>query len=139
MKLALLLAALVSGLTPRIEAQPRMEAALAHLVSAKTSLERAEHNKGGWRLAAIQGTEQAIRETKRGMAYDERHATPVGDDALALGAQPNMQSALEHLREAREKLKRAEHDKGGWRLAAIASTEAAIKETQRGMAFADAN
>ena len=30
--------------------QPNMEAALGHLEQAKTALERAEHNKGGFRV-----------------------------------------------------------------------------------------
>jgi len=53
------------------------------------------------------------------------------------GAQPNMEAALAHLRDARASLDKAEHNKGGWRVKAVESTEIAIKETQRGMAFAD--
>lgn len=51
--------------------------------------------------------------------------------------QPNMQAALEHLRQARASLDRAEHNKGGWRDRAIQSADAAIRETQNGCAFAD--
>jgi hypothetical protein len=51
--------------------------------------------------------------------------------------QPNMQSALDHLRQARASLDKAEHNKGGWRDAAILATDNAIRETQRGCAFAD--
>jgi hypothetical protein len=60
--------------------------------------------------------------------------------ALAEGAcrnQPNMQAALEHLRQARAALDRAEHNKGGWRDRAISSTETALREVNAGCAFAD--
>ena len=49
--------------------QPNMAAALASLKSAKASLELAEHNKGGWRAAAITATNTAIAETERGCAF----------------------------------------------------------------------
>ena len=50
--------------------------------------------------------------------------------------QPHMRSALEHLRAARAELRVAEHDKGGWRMHALEHTDRAIRETERGMAFA---
>ena len=51
--------------------------------------------------------------------------------------QPNMANAVSSLRSARASLGRAEHNKGGWRDAAIAVTDKAIAETDRGCAFAD--
>lgn len=57
--------------------------------------------------------------------------------AAGCGNQPNMNNALTTLRDARNWLGRAEHNKGGWRDNAIASTDNAINETQRGCAFAD--
>jgi hypothetical protein len=57
--------------------------------------------------------------------------------AGACANQPNMANALSALRSARAYLDHAEHDKGGWRVRAIESTEAAIHETERGCAFAD--
>jgi hypothetical protein len=48
--------------------QPNMAAALSSLVSAKSSLERAEHNKGGWRDAAMVAVNNAIAQVKRGCA-----------------------------------------------------------------------
>lgn len=51
--------------------------------------------------------------------------------------QPNMQSALDHLRAARASLDKAEHNKGGWRDAAIAATQTAIDKTKDGCGFAD--
>lgn len=49
--------------------QPNMVAALASLEAAKGSLDKAEHDKGGWRAAAIKATETAIAETQRGCAF----------------------------------------------------------------------
>jgi hypothetical protein len=53
--------------------QPNMAAALEALRNAKGSLERAEHNKGGWREAAVEATNKAIRETERGCEFADRH------------------------------------------------------------------
>ena len=47
--------------------QPHMARALEHLRAARTELERAEHNKGGWRARAIRNVEQAINDTENGM------------------------------------------------------------------------
>jgi hypothetical protein len=52
--------------------QPNMVAALTSLKAAKASLEKAEHNKGGWRVAAIEATTKAIAETDRGCAFADK-------------------------------------------------------------------
>ncbi len=57
--------------------------------------------------------------------------------AVGCGNQPNMQAALSGLRDARQWLERAEHDKNGWRARAVAATDTAIHETERGCGFAD--
>ena len=48
-------------------AQPHMHAALNHLRAARAELERAEHNKGGWRLRALRNVDQAIADTENGI------------------------------------------------------------------------
>jgi hypothetical protein len=53
--------------------QPNMEAALSHLKEARTFLDKAEHNKGGWRAKAIESTDVAIRETARGVGFADTH------------------------------------------------------------------
>jgi hypothetical protein len=53
--------------------QPNMQSALDHLKQARASLDKAEHNKGGWRDAAIQATDNALRETNRGCAFADTH------------------------------------------------------------------
>jgi hypothetical protein len=58
-------------------------------------------------------------------------------DGGACHNQANMQSALEHFRQARASLDRAEHNKGGWRDRAIQAADNAIRETSAGCAFAD--
>jgi hypothetical protein len=47
--------------------------------------------------------------------------------------QPHMRRALENLRAARAELEVAEHNKGGWRLRAIANCDRAIHETENGI------
>jgi hypothetical protein len=53
--------------------QPNMAAAVNQLHGARASLERAEHNKGGWRIASIEATDKAIHEADRGCAFDDAH------------------------------------------------------------------
>jgi hypothetical protein len=51
--------------------------------------------------------------------------------------QPNMNNALNELRNARGALGRAAENKGWWRVAALRWTDKAIVETERGCAFAN--
>ena len=52
--------------------QPNMEAALSHLEQAKAELERAEHNKGGFRVKAIEEVNHAIASVREGIAVGNR-------------------------------------------------------------------
>jgi hypothetical protein len=56
------------GLNSARADQPHMQAALEHLRAARAELRMAEHNKGGWRIRAIQNTDRAIHETENGVA-----------------------------------------------------------------------
>jgi hypothetical protein len=47
--------------------QPHMRRALEHLRAARAELERAEHNKGGWRARAIANVDKAISDTENGI------------------------------------------------------------------------
>jgi hypothetical protein len=51
--------------------------------------------------------------------------------------QPHMAAANAQLHSARHELDSAEHNKGGWRVDAIKHTDDAIKESDRGCAFAN--
>jgi len=52
--------------------QPNMEAALGHLERAKTALEHAEHNKGGFRVKAIENVNAAIAAVREGIAVGNK-------------------------------------------------------------------
>jgi hypothetical protein len=52
--------------------QPSMESALGHLEQAKVALERAEHNKGGFRAKALQLTSEAILAVREGIAVGNK-------------------------------------------------------------------
>ncbi|MGZ3408377.1 MAG: hypothetical protein ACXVAN_18130 [Polyangia bacterium] len=52
--------------------QPNMEAALGHLEQAKAALEKAEHNKGGLRVKAIEHVHQAIAATREAIAIGNK-------------------------------------------------------------------
>jgi hypothetical protein len=53
--------------------QPHMQAALEHLRQARSSLEKADADKGGHRAAAIRLVNDAIRQVEDGMKFDRRH------------------------------------------------------------------
>jgi len=55
------------------EKQPHMRAALNSLHKAKMQLEKAEPDKGGHRVKAIELVNQAIEEVRMGIEYDDRH------------------------------------------------------------------
>jgi Repeat of unknown function (DUF5648) len=57
------------------EQQPHMQAALQQLKQAQAELQRAEHDKGGHRVKAIQIIEQAESEVQAGIDYDNQHDT----------------------------------------------------------------
>jgi hypothetical protein len=52
--------------------QPNMESALGHLEKAKAALERAEHNKGGFRVKALQSVNDAIAAVREGIAVGNK-------------------------------------------------------------------
>ena len=49
--------------------QPHMQAALEHLRAARAELRMAEHNKGGWRVRAIEHVDRAINDTELGIGH----------------------------------------------------------------------
>jgi hypothetical protein len=57
------------SLTGPCHDQPHMASALGSLEAAKSALGQAEHDKGGWREAALQGTNTAISQTQTGCNF----------------------------------------------------------------------
>jgi hypothetical protein len=53
--------------------QVNMANALAGFRAARASLDKAEHNKGGWRDRAIKAADTAIHETENGCAFADSH------------------------------------------------------------------
>jgi len=79
-KLGLLTAAIVSttgvwmAATPVANAdQPHMQAALRALETAENELAKADADKGGHRVKAIEHTRMAIAEVRAGITFDRRH------------------------------------------------------------------
>jgi hypothetical protein len=56
------------------EGQPHMRTALSTLKVARSQLEKATHDKGGHRAAALKLTDQAIDQVKKGIEFDAEHA-----------------------------------------------------------------
>ena len=115
--------------------QPFMRAARTDLQQARARLQAALGNKGGHRVKAIEHVNKAIAHINTGMAYDRRHnhVLAAAFNTSAAPDQPNMQAALEHLRQAKDNLERATSDKGGYRKKAINEVEDAISETKKGI------
>ena len=57
----------------RRENQPKMQEAMQDLRQAEDSLNRADTDKGGHRVRAIELVRQAEREVQAGIEYDNRH------------------------------------------------------------------
>jgi hypothetical protein len=55
------------------DVQPTMQGALTNLQQAKELLEKAEHDKGGYREKALRAVDNAIREVQEGMQYANTH------------------------------------------------------------------
>jgi hypothetical protein len=60
-----------AAFTPTSPDQPHMQAALDHLRQAKSNLERATTDKGGYRVKAIDEVNKAIDETQKGIDAGE--------------------------------------------------------------------
>lgn len=59
--------------TVAADPQPHMKAALDSLDAALRDLEKASSDKGGHRANAMALTKQAIKETKKGIDFDNHH------------------------------------------------------------------
>ena len=55
------------------DVQPKMREALNHLRAAEAALNAATHDKGGHRVKAIAAVDEAIAQTKKGIAFDNHH------------------------------------------------------------------
>jgi len=67
--IACLVVGAVGGATNAFAAQPHMANGLGSLQAERAELVRAEANKGGHRERAIAAVDQAITETRAGIAY----------------------------------------------------------------------
>ena len=124
----IILSGLSFGATPD---QPYMQAARTNLLQARAALQRAARNKGGHRANAIGYINSAVTEVDQGIAYDRRNnhtanSGPAGD-------QPNMEEALDRLKEAKNNLEKASADKGGHRVKAIEYVNRAMDEVKAGI------
>lgn len=64
-------AGLFSGYT--LANQPRMQSALSHLQAAENELKAADNDKGGHRKNALDLTQRAIAQVRKGMSYDRKN------------------------------------------------------------------
>ena len=111
--------------------QPYMQAAKTNLLQARAALQRAARNKGGHRANAIGFINSAISEVELGIQYDRRNHHTARSTATA--DQPNMEEALDKLKDAKKNLEKATADKGGHRAKAIELVNRAIDEVKAGI------
>lgn len=71
--LALLLVGGCAQQPAQAEPQPQMRAALNALLEAERHLSNASHDKGGHRVKALEAVRAAIRQTRKGIRFDNRH------------------------------------------------------------------
>lgn len=71
--LAVIAAVAALGLNSMQADQPRMQAALRALRTARAELQAASRDKGGHRVRALDHVNQAIAEVERGIEYDRHH------------------------------------------------------------------
>ena len=75
----IVLTIVLMSLAPRYvsaqENQPHMQAALQHLRQAAEELQKADRDKGGHRVQALNLTQQAITHVQAGIQYDNTHRT----------------------------------------------------------------
>ena len=67
--IVILLSMSALGMSSAFARQPHMERALENLRAARAELQIAEHDKGGWRVRALENVNRAIADTERGMAF----------------------------------------------------------------------
>ena len=67
--IVILLSMSALGMSSAFARQPHMERALENLRAARAELQIAEHNKGGWRVRALENVNRAIADSERGMAF----------------------------------------------------------------------
>jgi hypothetical protein len=117
--------------------QPKMQAALVDLRSAKRELQMASADKGDHRVKAISLVNAAIGQVEAGIAYDRRHnhaSSPAAENLfLASPDQPHMQNAKSALENAKDNLEKASTDKGGHRVKALDLVKEAIDEVKKGI------
>jgi hypothetical protein len=53
--------------------QPKMKEALEHLKNAKAALQAGTSDKGGHRVKAIDKVNEAIEQTEKAIAFDNKH------------------------------------------------------------------
>jgi len=104
-----------------------------YIVSIATKPKEKEPTMNIWKPIAL----CSIGALVSVIGFNVHGSMSTADAAGPCHDQPNMAAAKEHLFQARTSLGKAEHDKGGWRAAAIIATDKAIIETNRGCEFAD--
>lgn len=61
---------------PYYEKQPEMYAAIQSLKEALTHLKKAGGGKGGYKVKAMRKIKDAIRDVRKGVAFDNKNLTP---------------------------------------------------------------
>ena len=135
--LVVLFALCAAAIAIALPDQPFMRAARADLQTAKNELQKANPDKGGHRVRAIELVNNAIGEVNAGMEFDRRHnhANSLSVEALFAGTpdQPHMERALLALESAKNNLEKASNDKGGHRVKARDLVKDAISEVKKGI------
>ncbi len=117
--------------------QPHMTAALKALNTALSELNQAAKDKGGYRAAAVVNVKQAIKDVNAGIAYVNKNGLSKTAASATTKSQPHMTAALAALGTAYSELNSAAHDKGGFRVKAMADVQTAMANVTAGINYAN--
>jgi hypothetical protein len=120
---------------------PHIHHALYELREARDELKKAAHNFGGHRKAALKEVQASIDQLKKALVYsgDKRpfKGDPKADYYKKYATYPHIRHAVHELKATVDELKAASHNYGGHRKLALERTQAAIRQLEKCIEFAN--
>jgi hypothetical protein len=120
---------------------PRIHRALYELREARAELKGAAHDFGGHRKAALKDVDVAITQLEKALKFSGDTRPFKGDSKAEVyrkyKSYPHIRQSIVELRETVSELKAASRTYGGHRKQAVEATEAAVRQLQLCVKFAN--
>ena len=131
---------------PQQQSNQQLRQALHVLHSVKKTLQAANHDYGGHRVAAVRDVSAAAHQLRLALHHKKRPGKPGAKPGTG-PRQPEPQvlsdqqltGSIPVLREAIAVLQNANHDYGGHRAKAVADLQKAIRQLEKALAFSKKN